>query len=68
MTDGILRFRDRLYVFLLGAAIAVLAWIWRFESVPPDLMDALAAAAGLGAAREERSHHQQSEEQSKELF
>ena len=47
MTDGILRFRDRLYVFLLGAAIAVLAWMWRFEAPPPDLMDALAAAAGL---------------------
>ena len=42
-----MKFRDRLYVFMLGAAIVVLAWIWRFESVPPDLMDALAAAAGL---------------------
>ena len=41
------RFRDRLYVILLGAAIAALAWIWRFESTPPDMMESLAAAAGL---------------------
>ena len=47
MTGGILRFRDRLYVLLLGAAIAALAWVWRFETVPPDLMDSLSAAAGL---------------------
>ena len=40
-------FRDRLYVFLLGAAIAALAWMWQFETPPPDVMDALAAAAGL---------------------
>lgn len=47
MTDGRQRFFDRLYVLLLGAAIAALAWIWRFDSVPPALMDDLAAAAGL---------------------
>ena len=47
MTDGRQRFLDRLYVLLLGAAIAALAWFWRFDSTPPDLMDDLAAAAGL---------------------
>ena len=47
MTDGRQRFFDRLYVLLLGAAIAALAWFWRFDSVPPALMDDLAAAAGL---------------------
>jgi tetratricopeptide (TPR) repeat protein len=36
-----------LYVFLLAAAVAALAWAWQFESPPPDLMDDLAAAAGL---------------------
>lgn len=47
MTDGRQRLLDRLYVLFLGAAIAALAWIWRFDSTPPDLMDDLAAAAGL---------------------
>ena len=34
-------------MLLLGAGIAALAWIWRFDAPPPDLMDDLAAAAGL---------------------
>ncbi len=41
------RFRDRLYVILLGVVISALAWTWHFETPPPDLMDSLAAAAGL---------------------
>ena len=41
------RLRDRLYVILLGTAIVALAWTWQFESLPPDMMDSLAAAAGL---------------------
>ena len=41
------RVLDRLYVLLLGAAIAGLAWAWRFETPPPDLMEDLAAAAGI---------------------
>ena len=47
MADGKHIFRDRLYVFLLCAAISALAWLWQFETPPPDLMDNLAAAAGL---------------------
>ena len=47
MVDGWQRFRGRLYVLLLGAALAALAWWWRFDSPPPELMDDLAAAAGL---------------------
>ena len=47
MTDGKQKFRDRLYVLLLGALIVALAWLWQFETVPPDLMDSLSAAAGL---------------------
>ena len=39
--------RNNLYVLLLGAAVALLSWTWRFETPPPDLMDSLAAAAGL---------------------
>ena len=41
------RFRDCLYVLAISAAVTALAWIWRFETVPPDMMDALASAAGL---------------------
>ena len=47
MTGGWQKLRDRLYVLLLGAAIAALAWIWQYDTPPPDLMDDLAAAAGL---------------------
>lgn len=47
MTDVRQRLFDRLYVLLLGAAIAALAWFWRFDTPPPDLVDDLAAAAGL---------------------
>ena len=47
MTDGRQRFFDRLYVLFLGAAIAALAWVWQFDSTPPDLVNDLAAAAGL---------------------
>ena len=38
---------NRLYVLLFGAAVAALAWVWQFDSVPPDLMEDLAIAAGL---------------------
>ena len=34
-------------MLLFGAAIAALAWAWRYDSVPPDLMENLAVAAGL---------------------
>lgn len=34
-------------MLLFGAAIAALAWAWRYDSVPPDLMEDLAVAAGL---------------------
>lgn len=47
MTDAGQRFRSRLYVLLLGAVIAALAWTWRFDTVPPDLMESLSVAAGL---------------------
>ena len=47
MAGGNQRLRDRLYVLLLGAVLAALAWIWGFETPPPDLMDDLAMAAGL---------------------
>ena len=52
MADGRLKFRDCLYVLLLGAAIAALAWAWQFEAPPPDLADSLAAAAGLRPPKE----------------
>ena len=47
MTDVRQRLFDRLYVLLLGAAIAAFAWVWQFDSTPPDLVNDLAAAAGL---------------------
>ncbi|MBO7688977.1 MAG: tetratricopeptide repeat protein [Kiritimatiellae bacterium] len=47
MAGGWQSFRNRLYVLLFGAAIAVLAWAWGYDSVPPDLMEDLAVAAGL---------------------
>lgn len=34
-------------MLLFGAAIAALAWVWRYDAVPPDLMENLAVAAGL---------------------
>lgn len=40
-------FLNRLYVLLFGAAVAALAWVWQFDTVPPDLMEDLAVAAGL---------------------
>ena len=43
-------FLNRLYVLLFGAAVATLAWVWQFDSVPPDLMENLAVAAGLRPA------------------
>ena len=45
--DGKRLFPDRLYVLFLGAAIAVLSWAWRFDTVPPGLMDGLSTAAML---------------------
>ena len=47
MTGGWQSFRNRLYVLLFGAAVATLAWVWQFDSVPPDLMEHLSIAAGL---------------------
>ena len=47
MAGGNQRIRDRLYVLLLGAVLAALAWVWGFETPLPDLMDDLAMAAGL---------------------
>ena len=47
MTGGWQSIRNRLYVLLFGAAVAALAWVWRFDSVPPDLMENLSIAAGL---------------------
>ncbi len=47
MAGGWQSFRGRLYVLLLGAAVAALAWAWQFEDVPPDLVENLSTAAGL---------------------
>ena len=47
MAGGRQAFLNRLYVLLFGAAVAVLAWVWQFDSVPPDLMEHLSIAAGL---------------------
>lgn len=47
LTDDKRIFLDRLHVLLLAGAIAALAWAWRFEAPPPELVDDLAAAAGL---------------------
>ena len=47
MAGGSQNSRNRLYVLLFGAAVAALAWAWRFDSVPLDLMEDLAVAAGL---------------------
>ncbi|MBQ6137674.1 MAG: hypothetical protein IJI73_09930, partial [Kiritimatiellae bacterium] len=47
MTEGKRKLRDRLYVSLLGVAIAALAFVWGYDAPPPQLMDDLAAAAGL---------------------
>ncbi len=47
MTEGKRKLRDRLYVSLLGVAIAALAFAWGYDAPPPELMDDLAAAAGL---------------------
>ena len=47
MADGRQVFLNRLYVLLFGAAVAVLAWVWQFDSVPPELMENLSIAAGL---------------------
>ena len=47
MTGGWQNFRNRLYVLLFGAAVAALAWVWQFDTVPPDLMEHLSIAAGL---------------------
>lgn len=47
MAGGWQTFRNRLYVLLFGAAVAVLAWAWQFDSVPPDLAEHLSVAAGL---------------------
>lgn len=47
MTGGWQTFRNRLYVLLFGSAVAVLAWVWQFDSVPPDLAEHLSVAAGL---------------------
>lgn len=34
-------------MFVLGTVIALLSWVWQFDTVPPDMMESLAAAAGL---------------------
>ena len=47
MTGGWQNFRNRLYVLLFGAAVVALAWVWQFESPPPDILDDLSVAAGL---------------------
>ena len=47
LTDDKRIFLERLHVLLLAGAIAALAWAWRFEAPPPELVDDLAAAAGL---------------------
>ena len=47
MTGGWQTFRNRLYVLLFGSAVAVLAGVWQFDSVPPDLAEHLSVAAGL---------------------
>ena len=47
MVGGRQAFLNRLYVLLFGAAVAALAWVWQFDSVPPDLMEHLSIAAGL---------------------
>ena len=47
MLGGRQAFLNRLYVLLFGAAVAALAWVWQFDSVPPDLMEHLSIAAGL---------------------
>ena len=47
MTGGWQTFRNSLYVLLFGSAVAVLAWVWQFDSVPPDLAEHLSVAAGL---------------------
>ena len=41
------RTEDCLYLLLLGAGVAALAWFWRFETPPPSLLEDLACAAGL---------------------
>ena len=47
MTEGRKRAVGRLYVLLVGAAVSALAWFWRFDAPPPEIVDSLAAAAGL---------------------
>lgn len=47
IAKGIKRLARLLYVPTLGATLAALSWLWRFGSVPPDMMDDLACAAGL---------------------
>ena len=47
MVGGRQAFLNRLYVLLFGAAVAALAWVWQFDTVPPDLMEHLSIAAGL---------------------
>ena len=41
------RWRERPYMLLVGVAVAALAWVWQFDAVPPDMVDNVAAAAGL---------------------
>ena len=55
MTGGWQSIRNRLYVLLFGAAVAALAWVWQFDSVPPDLMENLSIAAGLRPANDTSS-------------
>ena len=51
MTDeGKRAVRDRLYVLLLGAVVAMLSWAWQFGAPPPTLLEDLAVAAGLRPA------------------
>ncbi len=41
------KLRGNLYVLLLGLAVSALAWVWGYDSPPPEMLDGIAAAAGL---------------------
>lgn len=39
--------KNWLYVLLLGAGVGALAWLWQYDVPPPEVVDGIAAAAGL---------------------
>lgn len=43
------RLRGVVYLLATGVAVALLAYVWRFETPPPDVVGDIAAAAGLRA-------------------